>query len=63
MNMHVATGAVTLADKGLHLPLAEGGQAYFNYYWLRDNCPSSFDSATRCQISAGLGIINILSRG
>lgn len=47
MNMHVATGAVTLADKGLHLPLAEGGQAYFNYYWLRDNCPSSFDSTTR----------------
>ncbi len=47
MNMHVATEAVTLADKGLHVPLAEGRIAYFNYYWLRDNCPTSFDSATR----------------
>ena len=47
MNMHVATGAVILADKGLHLPLSEGRQAYFNYYWLRDNCPSSFESKTR----------------
>lgn len=47
MNMHVATGAVTLAEKGLHMPLADGRQAYFNYYWLRDNCPSSFDGKTR----------------
>ena len=47
MNMHVATGAVILAEKGLHLPLSEGNPAYFNYYWLRDNCPTSFDSGTR----------------
>ncbi|UJW73444.1 TauD/TfdA family dioxygenase [Rhizobium sp. SL42] len=47
MNMHVATEAVTLAENGLHVPLAEGRTGYFNYYWLRDNCPSSFDSTTR----------------
>ncbi|MDS9469313.1 TauD/TfdA family dioxygenase [Paracoccus sp. MBLB3053] len=37
---------VTLGEKGLSLPL-NGEQAYFNYYWLRDNCLSSFDSQTR----------------
>ncbi len=42
----VSANPVTLGDKGLTLPLS-GGDAYFNYYWLRDNCPSSFDSATR----------------
>lgn len=47
MNMHVASDTVTLSDKGLHLPLADGQSSYFNYYWLRDNCPTSFDSATR----------------
>jgi gamma-butyrobetaine dioxygenase len=25
----------------------DGKSAYFNYYWLRDNCPSSFDAGTR----------------
>lgn len=38
--------AVTLGDKGLHLPL-NGKDAYFNYYWLRDNDPTSFNSKTR----------------
>ncbi|GAB1480301.1 gamma-butyrobetaine dioxygenase [Paracoccaceae bacterium] len=38
--------AVALGDKGLHLPL-NGQNAYFNYYWLRDNDPTSFNSKTR----------------
>lgn len=37
---------VVLGEKGLTLPLA-GGDAYFNYFWLRDNDPTSFNSATR----------------
>jgi gamma-butyrobetaine dioxygenase len=40
-------GGVTLGGQGLEVPLADGTQGYFNYYWLRDNCPSSFDSETR----------------
>ena len=39
--------AVTLQDQGLTLHLTDGAPAYFNYFWLRDNCPSSFDSQTR----------------
>lgn len=46
MNIAVKS-AVTLADKGLSLPLASGKTGYFNYYWLRDNCATSFDSQTR----------------
>lgn len=38
---------VTLQDKGLLVPLSDGQLHYFNYYWLRDNCPTSFSSATR----------------
>lgn len=38
---------VQLEDKGLSLTLPSGRTGYFNYYWLRDNCPSSFDSQTR----------------
>jgi gamma-butyrobetaine dioxygenase len=38
--------AVTLGDKGLTLSLV-GGDAYFNYFWLRDNDPTSFNSKTR----------------
>ena len=45
--VHSAQPAVSLSEKGLHVVLADGRQAYFNYYWLRDNCPSSFDPATR----------------
>ena len=36
-----------VGDKGLHITLSDGGSHYFNYYWLRDNCPSSFSSVTR----------------
>ncbi len=48
MNAHVKpNGTVNLKEKGLSLVLNEGREAYFNYYWLRDNCPTSFDSKTR----------------
>lgn len=36
-----------LQDKGLRIILSDGESHYFNYYWLRDNCPSSFSTATR----------------
>ncbi|MCK7614722.1 TauD/TfdA family dioxygenase [Roseibium sediminicola] len=38
---------VLLQEQGLDVPLSDGRMAYFNYYWLRDNCPSSFDPETR----------------
>ncbi len=38
---------VELGEKGLRVRLADGVSYYFNYYWLRDNCPSSFSSVTR----------------
>ena len=37
----------TLSETGLHAPLPDGRTAYFNYYWLRDNDPTSFDPTTR----------------
>ncbi|WP_373356335.1 TauD/TfdA family dioxygenase [Pseudoroseicyclus sp. CXY001] len=37
---------VTITDTGVEVALSEG-PAYFNSYWLRDNCPTSFNSATR----------------
>ncbi|MFC2967770.1 TauD/TfdA family dioxygenase [Acidimangrovimonas pyrenivorans] len=37
---------MSLGDTGLTVPLAQGAR-YFNYYWLRDNCPSSFNPETR----------------
>ena len=37
---------VQLEAKGLRLPLASG-EGYFNYFWLRDNDPSSIDPVTR----------------
>ncbi|NPD16356.1 DUF971 domain-containing protein [Xinfangfangia sp. D13-10-4-6] len=36
-----------LGASGLTLDLASGKPAYFNYYWLRDNCPTSFNTTTR----------------
>ena len=36
-----------LGDKGLDIILANGAAQYFNYYWLRDNCPRSFSPVTR----------------
>jgi gamma-butyrobetaine dioxygenase len=38
---------IRLGSHGLESPLGDGTSAYFNYYWLRDNCPTSFDSQTR----------------
>ncbi|NMM45476.1 DUF971 domain-containing protein [Rhodospirillaceae bacterium KN72] len=38
---------VTLKETGLDVTLADGSVAYFNYYWLRDNCATSFDMETR----------------
>ncbi|MFN3661505.1 TauD/TfdA family dioxygenase [Yoonia sp.] len=46
MNIMIDT-PVMVEDKGLRVPLASGQTGYFNYFWLRDNCPSSFDSETR----------------
>lgn len=42
---------VLLQDNGLDVPLSNGQTAYFNYYWLRDNCPSSFDPETRERVN------------
>lgn len=47
MNMMTTAADVSLGDKGLTLPLPSGTSAYFNYYWLRDNCPDSFNATTR----------------
>ena len=37
---------LTLGERGLQLPLG-AGPTYFNYYWLRDFCPSTIDPQTR----------------
>lgn len=42
-----SAAAVELEEKGLTVGLHDGRHAYFNYYWLRDNCPSSFSGETR----------------
>lgn len=42
-----AQPAPVLFENGLELMLADGAQHYFNFYWLRDNCPTSFDRETR----------------
>lgn len=39
--------AVELGDRGLFVTLPKQGRRYLNYYWLRDNCPSSFSPITR----------------
>lgn len=38
---------LSLEEKGLQLSMPNGDQAYFNYYWLRDNCPTSWDEVTQ----------------
>lgn len=38
---------VMLDGNGMRFPLPSGKTGYFNYYWLRDNDPGSFDPATR----------------
>jgi len=42
-----APPAPILHDRGLDVVLNDGVQHYFNYYWLRDNCATSFDAETR----------------
>jgi gamma-butyrobetaine dioxygenase len=37
---------IVLLDKGLELSL-QGEVAYFNYFWLRDNCETSWESSTQ----------------
>ena len=39
--------AVKLSRCGLHLATTDGRSAYFNYFWLRDNCSTSWDPVTR----------------
>lgn len=41
------THGVKLRENGMDVPMLDGTLAYFNNYWLRDNCPSSFDRQTR----------------
>ena len=38
---------VTLEENGLQLAMPDGNQAYFNYYWLRDNCSNAWDKDTQ----------------
>jgi gamma-butyrobetaine dioxygenase len=48
MNIMTAPlSAPVLKDNGLEITLSDGASHYFNYYWLRDNCPSSFNANTR----------------
>ena len=48
MNLTTSAAApVTLSETGIEVLLPGGKAAYFNNYWLRDNCPTSFDSQTR----------------
>ena len=42
---------VLLQENGLDVPLIDGQTVYFNYYWLRDNCPGSFDPETRERVN------------
>jgi len=37
---------ISLFEKGLELEI-DGNNAYFNYFWLRDNCTTSWDSSTQ----------------
>ncbi len=41
---------IEITETGLNLPLPSGEIAYFNAYWLRDNCGSSIDPQTRERI-------------
>jgi gamma-butyrobetaine dioxygenase len=41
------TFSLSLGDKGLVIGDQAGMSWYFNYYWLRDNCTTSFDRQTR----------------
>lgn len=39
--------SVILEEAGLRVTLPENHDSYFNYFWLRDNCETSFDRETR----------------
>lgn len=48
--MNVMTPPVStpsLKENGLDIILSDGSPHYFNYFWLRDNCPASFNADTR----------------
>ncbi len=48
MNIHAPQdSSVALEEKGLWVRLQGAEAKYFNYYWLRDNCPTSFNTTTR----------------
>ena len=38
---------VAVEAHGVVVPMPGGSETYFNFHWLRDNCPSSFDPVTR----------------
>jgi gamma-butyrobetaine dioxygenase len=44
------TAPPVLLETGLEIALDQGARHYFNYYWLRDNCATSFDPETRERI-------------
>lgn len=46
LKLEYPTSNPTLLDTGLEVPL-NGEMVYFNYYWLRDNCGSSWDEVTQ----------------
>ncbi|WP_121065693.1 TauD/TfdA family dioxygenase [Chachezhania antarctica] len=48
MNVMTKTteAAISLGEKGLTVPISNRS-TYFNYYWLRDNDPTSFNADTR----------------
>ncbi|WP_226018881.1 TauD/TfdA family dioxygenase [Novosphingobium sp. FKTRR1] len=43
----VPANSARITPTGVCVPLPDGREAYFNAYWLRDNCPTSFDRQTR----------------
>lgn len=44
---HPAGGSIAFLEHGLSLSLPGGETGYFNYYWMRDACPSAIDPQTR----------------
>ncbi|MBO6868614.1 MAG: TauD/TfdA family dioxygenase [Thalassococcus sp.] len=48
LGSHIVIPSVTgLGETGLDIILSDAKSHYFNYYWLRDNCPTSFSPVTR----------------
>ncbi|MGB0495610.1 MAG: TauD/TfdA family dioxygenase [Kangiellaceae bacterium] len=44
---NTTSSKVQCLEKGLICCLRSSKKCYFNYFWLRDNCPTSFDSTTQ----------------